>query len=216
MAIFFPTANNIRFMKALLMSDWEMGSGHASEAIAALSGFRSHAALLNALDRMPGHTVYEADFDAFEGRALGLGYDRNSIEYLRLIFTSLEWPEPVWRLLKKNEANARSAWFYECERRNVPFILVSKATKYYTVIWDHASMPLEYDVLVRQAQRGSLGQTLFRTYQSIARGREPKSFFEGSCVVGEVTGLSESSARQIANAFAMLLYPGNLQMENAA
>ena len=216
MAIFLPTVNNIRFLKALLMRDWGMRSGHSSEVIAALCGFRSHAALLAVRSRMPDHTIYDADFDAFEARAIGLEYDRNSVEYLRLIFTSLDWPEPVWRLMKNNAVNMRNAWFYECERRGVPFIVISKAAKYYTVTWDHVSAPSEYDALLRQTPQRNLGRTLFRTYQSIARGLEPKSFFEGSDAVGKVTGLSASSARQIANAFAMLLYPGNLKMANAA
>jgi len=61
-----------------------------------------------------------------------------------------------------------------------------------------------------------MGQILFRAYQLIAAGVEPKSFFEGSAFVGNVTGLSESSARQIANSLALKLFPGNVQSALAA
>ena len=44
MAILLPTSENIRLLKATLMGDFEMRSAHASEAIAALIGFRSNAA----------------------------------------------------------------------------------------------------------------------------------------------------------------------------
>ena len=85
-----------------------------------------------------------------------------------------------------------------------------------SVHWDHISLDSTYDQMVRQTADGELGQVMFRTYQLIACGLEPKSFFEGSAFVGEVTGLSEPGARQVANAYAALLFPGNLQSALAA
>lgn len=216
MAILLPTSANIRLLKTTLMGDFEMRSAHATEAIAALIGFRSNSAYLATSNHLPDVTVYEADFDAFEDRAAHLGYDRTSSEFLRFIFKGIKWPDRAWRLFNKRDSAARDAWFYECQRRQIPFLHISKATKYYSVHWDHISLNSEYDQMVRQSPEGDIGKVLFRTYQLIAAGVEPMSFFDGSALVGDVTGLSESCARQIANSFALRLFPGNVQSALAA
>lgn len=216
MAILLPTSANIRFLKAILMGDFEMRSAHATEAIAALIGFRSNLAYQTASNNRPDVTVYDANFDAFEYRAAHLGYDRMSTEYLRFIFNAIKWPDSAWRLFDKKNSAGRDAWFYECQRRKIPFIHISRSTKYCTVHWDHISLDSEYDQMVRKSGDGDMGQILFRAYQLIAAGVEPKSFFEGSAFVGNVTGLSESSARQIANSLALKLFPGNVQSALAA
>lgn len=216
MAILLPTPENIRWLKFILMGDFEMRSAHATEAIASLIGFRSNASFLTTSNNLPDVTVYEVDFDAFEDRAAHLGYDRTSSEWLSFIYRGIDWPEPAWRLFKKRDAAARGAWFYECQRRKIPFLYISKATKYFSVHWDHMSLDFEYDQMVRRTEEGDIGRVLFRTYQMIAYDAEPKSSFQGSASVGCVTGLSEPCARQIANAFARLLFPGNIQSALAA
>lgn len=216
MAILLPTSENVRLLKTILMGDFEMRSAHATEAIAALMRFRSNASFLASSNHLPEATVYEVDFDTFEDRAAQLGYDRTTSEYLRFIYKGIDWPEPAWRLFKNRDAAARDAWFYECQRRKIPFLHISKTTKYHAVHWDHISLDPEYDRMVRKTAEGDLGRVLFRAYQLIASGLEPNSFFEGSALVGEVTGLSGSSARQLANMFAILLFPGNLQSAEVA
>ena len=216
MAILLPTSANIRLLKTVLMGDFDMRSAHATEAIAALIGFRSNLAYLTASNHRSDVTVYDANFDAFEDRAAHLGYDRISSEHLRFIFNGIKWPDPAWRLFDKRDSAGRDAWFYECQRRKIPFLHISSTTKYCTVHWDHISLDSEYDQMVRKYGDGDMGQILFRTYQLIAAGVEPKSFFEGSAFVGNVTGLSESSARQIANSLALKLFPGNVQSALAA
>jgi hypothetical protein len=216
MAVLLPTSKNIRLLKSILMCDFEMRSAHATEAIAALIGFSSNTSFSALSNQLPDVTVYEVNFEAFESRAAQLGYDRTSSEHLRFIYNGIDWPEPVWRLFKKRDSVARDAWFYECERRKIPLLHIAKATKYCTVYWDHMSLDSEYDQKVQQSADGKMGRALFRTYQLIASGVEPRSYFEGSGLVGHVTGLSESSARQIANAFAILIFPGNLQPAEAA
>ncbi|WP_020997454.1 MULTISPECIES: hypothetical protein [Sphingomonadaceae] len=216
MAILLPTSANIRLLKTVLMGDFDMRSAHATEAIAALIGFRSNLAYLTASNHWSDATVYDANFDAFEDRAAHLGYDRTSSEHFRFIFNGIKWPDPAWGLFDKRDSAGRDAWFYECQRRKIPFLHISRAKTYCTVHWDHISLDSEYDQMVRQAADGDIGTILFRTYQLIAAGVEPKSFFEGSALVGSVTGLSESSARQIANSFALRLFPGNVQSALAA
>lgn len=212
MAILLPTSANVRLLKTTLMGDFEMRSAHATEAIAALIGFRSNSAYLASSNHLPDATVYEADFDAFEDRSVHLGYDRTSSEYLRSIFKAIEWPDPAWRLSNKRDSKARDAWFYVCQQRKIPFLHISRGTRYCSVHWDHITLDSEYDRMVRNAAEGDVGRVLFRTYQLIAAGFEPKSFFNGSALVGNVTGLSESCACQIANSFALRLFPGNVEL----
>lgn len=211
MAILLPTSENIRLLKTILMGDFEMRSAHATEAIASLLGFQSNAAYLSTSNRLPNVTVYEADFDAFERRTAQLGYDGATSEFLLYIFKGIKWPDPVWNMFEKRDTAARDSWFYQCERRKIPFLHISKATKYFSVHWDHISLDSEYDEMVRRSFDEDMGKNLFRTYQLISAGLEPKSFFDGSALVGSVTGLSESCARQIANAFALRLFPGNVR-----
>lgn len=211
MAIFLPNHHNIRFLKSVLRNDFGMRSAHATEAIASLLGFRSHASFLAAGSQLTDVTAFNVDFEAFEERAAQLGYEETSSEYLHMIFKDIAWPEPAWKFFDKRDAKGRDTWFFECKKRAIPFLHIAKARKYCTVEWDHITMDSDYDQMVRKAGDGDMGQVLFKTYQFIALGAEPKSFFSGSSMVGNVKGLSDGSARQIANAFAMLLFPGNLQ-----
>lgn len=211
MAILMPTPANIRFLKAILMDDFEMGSAHSSEAIAALLGFRTNASYLTGTKGAQYATVYEADFDQFEKRSIRLGYDKSSAEYLRFIFVGLTWPDSIWKLIDKRDYYTKNSWFNQCQLRDIPFLYVSKARKYYSVHWDHVSAGSDYDEHMRRAGEGEIRKALFRAYQLIAAGVDPKSFFEGGAYVGDVTGLSAISARQIANAFALLLFPGNVR-----
>ncbi len=216
MAVFLPTQNNVRFLKPILMDAFEMRSSHATEAIAALIGYRSNASFLASSNHLTDATVFEVFFDEFEARCAHLGYDRSSSEYLRSNFRGINWPDAVWKTFKRRDKAAIDAWFYECQERRIPFIYIDKARKYCAVHWDHITLDRQYDQMVRQNSSGDLGEVIFRTYQLIAAGKEPKSLFYGSAFVGDVSGLSESSARQIANAFARLLFPGNVQPAVAA
>lgn len=210
MVIFLPAPRNIRLLKSILMDDFALRSAHASEAIAALIGFGSHAALKARGGAAVHARVYETDFAAFETRAARVGYPEAACEHLRTIYGEIEWPDPAWKLIGKRNLGDSDAWFAECQRRKIPFLYVAKARKYCSVHWDHVSMDTSYDADIHHAYKDELGEILFRTYRLITAGAEPKSRFDGSASVGEITGLSYASARQIANAFAALLFPGNL------
>lgn len=216
MAILLPTLANVRVLKTVLMGDFEMRSAHATEALAALMGFRSNSAYMATSNHRPDVTVYEVDFDAFEERVSDLGYDKMSAEYLRLVFKGINWADPVWRLFGQGDSSAQDTWFYECQRRKIPSLYIVKTSRHCSVHWDHISVDSEYDQMVSQAAEGEMGRVLFRTYQLIASDAESESFFDGSALVGKVTGLTESSARQIANSFALRLFPGNLRSAIAA
>jgi len=216
MAIFLPTEPNIHALKSILMKDFGLKSAHASEGIAALLGFGSYAAFLRLFCSSSEQPVFDVDFDNFERRTTHLGYDANSSEYLRLRYAKISWPEPIWRIFKRRDQYLKNKWFEECKSRNLPFLRISKATKYFTFEWDHMSTDSKYDGLVERSLGGDLVQTMFKNYQMITHGVDPKSYFCGSALVGEVTGLSELSARQIANVFAKLLVPGNLKSAERA
>ncbi|MEO0462826.1 MAG: hypothetical protein AAF127_06825 [Pseudomonadota bacterium] len=211
MAVLIPSKQNLDFLKSYLMSDFEMKSSHATEALAALSGFNSQSAFLAAAKRLEGSPAYAADFDSFEKRCLSLGYDQTSSEWLRNLFPSLDLPHPAWRLLKKSDQWAREMWFDDCKDRNVPFIVISKARKWCKLEWDHISADSPYDELLRQALGVNHGRDLFRLFQLSGLDQSPRAFFNGNALVGSVQSLLEADARTLANAFARRLFPGNLE-----
>jgi hypothetical protein len=216
MAIFLPSHKNICLLKSILMGDFEMRSAHASEAIAALIGFRSNISFLSAASHLQDVTIYDVDFVRFENRSVHLGYDRGSSEYLRSIFMEIEWPEPAWKLFKKRDIAGINTWFGECQRRKIPFLHVLQTTKYYSIHWDHISAETSYDNMIQKLATVDLGSHLFRSYELNVANAEPKSLFDGSALVGKVTGLSKFGAIQVANAFASLLFPGNVHSALAA
>ncbi|MDJ0978231.1 MAG: hypothetical protein QNI87_06825 [Erythrobacter sp.] len=211
MAVYIPTDQNSRLLKRHLMSDFEMKSSHASEAIAALIGFKSHAAFLSSSTSIGGCRVFVADFEAFEARCLELGYEAGSSEWLRFSFMGLDFPHPAWRVISKSDKVARDDWFYDCEQRNVPFMVIIKARKWCTLEWDHISVEPDYDKLVRQAIGEDHGHVLFRLFQLLTFHSSPRAFFDGNALVGTVKNLTEADARIVGNAFAERIFPGNLE-----
>lgn len=215
MAIFLATEENQNFLKFMLMSDFAMKSAHASEAIAALAGFGSNAAFRAATNSVVGPLAVDADLDRFENRSTSLGYDFESQEYLRLAYSRLAWPHAPWKIVRKSDVAARDAWYFDCERRSAPFIVIEKARKYVTLCWDHVSFGSHYDRRIKGSHSEDLGRIMFRLYQLTCNGVEPKSFFDGSWAVGEIRGLSEPTARCLGNEFFKLLNPGNLPTAGA-
>ena len=68
-------------------------------------------------------------------------------------------------MIDKRDSAARDAWFYECQRRKIPFLHVAKARKHFSVHWDHISLDSDYDQMIRQSADGKMARVLFRTYQ---------------------------------------------------
>lgn len=210
MSIFLATIENQRFLKSILMSDFRMKSAHASESIAALAGFGSHAAFCATASDVQGPLATHADFALFQRRSTSFGYDADAQEYLSLIYSRLDWPHVPWKKIKKNDDAAHESWFYDCEDRGAPFIVIKEARKYCTLIWDHITLDCNYDRRVRELYGDNLGQRMYNLYCMICRGLEFKSLFDGSWAVGKITGLSEAGAKELGNEFFRLLNPGNL------
>lgn len=207
MAILRLTERNLRFLKTLLMSDFEMKSGHCDECIAALCGFKTYASMRNAIKSQEARTANEVTFEGFEQRCLQFSYDRKSNEYLRLIFRNIVWPDLPWIVHKSNDNISADDWYYKCQSSDFPFIRIKEQRKYRTLEWDCITLTSASDQHTREEAGDDLVRRLHSTYQLICRGLDRKSFFDGSAFCGVITGLSESSARQLANSFAVLLAP---------
>ena len=210
MAIFVPSRGNIKFLKSLLMGDFEMKSSHATEAIAALIGFRSNASFRAHVEIHNQMTAFHTDFERFGDRSQALGYEEDSSEHLRDIFTSIDFPDPAWRMIRKADMLERDKWYYSCEARKTPFMVIAKARTLCTLDWDHISMDPSYDELVRETLGENHGRFLFRLFRLAISENSPKALFDGNALVGSVKNLSEADARILANEFAQVIFPGNL------
>lgn len=207
MAIFRITETNLRFFKSLLMSDFEMRSGHCDEAIAALCGFKTYASMRHAIKSREIRSTIEVTFEGFESRCSALSYDQNSSEYLKLIFHSVPWPDASWISYKSQDTFHSDDWYYRCENVEFPFIRIQERRKYRTLEWDCITLTSDSDHHTQGEAGNELVRQMHSTFQLICRGVEQKSYFDGSAFCGEITGLSQYSARQLANLYTAKLAP---------
>lgn len=210
MALFYATDKNVHLLKTLLMHDYGMSSSHASEAIAALAGFSTHSAFKTSARSQIYPLASEANFTSFVQRASKMGCNQDDSEHLSVDFAYLDWPDRLWRALPKTNKNAAEHWFNDSKKQNIPYLLIEQSRKYCTFSWDHITMDSSYDERLLSSYGHELGKRFFRFYQLVSGPMDKKSFFSGSGMVGDITGLSASTARQIANEFAKVLCPGNL------
>jgi hypothetical protein len=210
MSILIVSDTNLRFLKSVLMHDYEVKSSHASELIAALCGTKSYAALKEKLKIFQYSPAVRINTEKFEERNVELGYDRSSGEWLRFSFTSLHLPDRPWLMHNTAQKYMRNDWYEHCQRNSIPFITIHKKNKYCYLQWDYISIDTKFEGHLLGEQGDELGRILFRLYKLNAHGNEPKSFFDGTAFCGGVIKLSEISARMIANDFFMELTPWKL------
>lgn len=207
MSILLLSEPNLRVLKNVLMKDYEVRSSHASELIAALSGFKSYAALKSQIGALPFVPAVEINTKRFEDRSVELGYDRGSAEWMHFSFLGLALPDRPWLLHSTVEKHLRDNKFSYCEQRSIPYITIHKKRKYCHFQWDCVTIEKPYDKHARGHDSDELSDLLFRLYKLTARGEEPKSTFKGKAFIGEITNISEYAARQLANEFFMQLTP---------
>lgn len=208
MAVLILSNENLRLLKHILMTDFNIRSGHASEAIAALSGYKSNAAMKTDLKNSHHSPAAKLSFEEFENRLQKLGYDDSfGLDYLRVTYTSIAFPDRPWKTFKRTEQLHRDAWFYECERLSIPFITINRKNKYCTLEWDCISIDPAHDHHLRDNTADELIRIMYRYYQLECGGNEPKSFFYGSAFVGNIKNLSEPCSRRIANTLFLWLTP---------
>jgi hypothetical protein len=210
MSILLLSKPNLRVLKNVLMTDYEVRSSHASELIAALSGCKSYAALKSQLDAFSYAPAVEISTSRFEERSVELGYDRGSAEWMYYSFKSLPLQDRPWLEHTQSQERLRDHSFARCEELSIPYVTIRRKRKYSYLEWDCISINGEHESHVRGQCGDELVKTLFRIYQMAASGREAKSYFDGSAFVGTIDRLSEETARQLANEFFMQLTPWRL------
>ena len=207
MAILRLTKKNLRFLKSLLMSDFEMKSGHSDEVIAALCGFNTSASMRSAIKTQTIRSAIDVTFEEFERRCSDLGYDQNSSEYLKLIFCNLAWPNSPWVSHGSWDKISSDVWYYNCESSEFPFIRIEVRQNHHKLEWDCNRLPGDTDQHTQSEVGDDLVHQMHSAFQLVCRGVDQKSLFDGSAFGGKITGLSEASARQLANQFVTLLAP---------
>lgn len=213
MAILLLTDANLRALKSVLMSDFEMSSSHSSEGIAALIGFKSHSAYLSSAMHGSTNYVAEVDFDAFERRCAELGYDRQSSEWLRYCWRSIPLDTQPWKIIRKGDSAAYERWYAECQRKGTPFIVIEKARTRCKLSWDCAHIGSESFASFRHYEGEDRGRLMYRLFCLIADCDTSGPKFDGSWHVGDIKNLREPTARQIANEFARLLSHANVHLK---
>jgi hypothetical protein len=212
MAIFIMSDENLRVLKNVLMTDFEIRSSHASEGIAALCGFKTNAAMKADIQKHISPVVSRLNFENFEARLQKFGYDDDyALDYLRTVYRYIDFPDKAWGTFKRSQEKLRDDWFYECERKNIPFITINKKIKYCTLEWDCNSLAPQHDKHAIERNGDVLAKRMFHFFQMTSQNIDAKAWFDGSAFVGQIEHLSEASARMIADQFFLLLSPWRLE-----
>lgn len=209
MAVLRLTPANTQFVKRQLrLVHPDIKSSHLTEALAAALGKRTHAALKFTLDHMAVgmEPVARLHLDHWEMRRRDLGYETPSVDQLTAIFRSTDLPDPCWREVRKQNRWAVDEWYFYCSKNNLPDIHLKLARKYVLLDWDCISIEKRCDVGVRGKPSGPIVDTLFATFQRLAKRDPTKATFQGTSFVGTIERLLPETAREIADEFFVLLY----------
>lgn len=211
MAALLLTPDNIQFVKtALRQALPPVKSSHLSEALACSAGYRTHAALIAAMEgALPSRPILaDARSERLSERIAALGYEAQPGVSLDNIVWSPALPVRIWAAFAKGDTAANNRWFYECQRRDIPNLYIERRRKYVELNWDCISIDPRGEEHV-QGERGTeLVKAMFRTYQSVASRIPGKSLFAGTCFVGTVDNLDPELACELADRlFAMLYEP---------
>ena len=181
-----------------------VGSSHLSEALAALLGQRTHAALRAALTASaPSPLMVEPENGRFLERLRSLGYAALDVKMTPVAVACANLPTPAWREFRKSDLSGRNTWFRSCEQRCVPYICVTTRRKLASVDWDWISVdPRQDGKLVRLGERHVVNR-MFAAFRE--RAAPSNALFEGSAFVGNVDGLTFEAARAIADKIALIL-----------
>lgn len=209
MPVFFLTPQNCSFAKRALRARLlQVKSSHLSEALATALGFRTHAALLAAMNHWGGErpALVQVDPTQLSRRLQDLGYRPIDPSDLVEIVRMPDLPVAAWREFRNRDLAANGIWFRECQRRDIPNVCIRLRTKYAELSWDCISIDPRNEGHVRNERASDLVEVMFKRYQAFARGNCPKSEFFGSAFAGTVDRLSPSVARDIADDFFSRLY----------
>lgn len=187
----------------------EVRSAHLTEALAAAMGYRTHAALLAAIEADFGRPPDLADClqSRFVERLDQLGYGGIAAEELDAIVRGDAIPERPYAEFRSGDVDANNRQFYACERGNRPMITLTMARTYVKLNWDCITTTSDHDgYLIGDDNGGTFGQDLFRQFQEHARGAPGKPMFTGGAFVGWIEKLLPDTARNLAEAYYRKLY----------
>lgn len=201
------TADNLAFVKAALRNAYPSAkSSFLSEALANSLGWHTHAALLASLRQInsaPAPAIH-LDERRFIERLAQLNCSVAGPEPLCEIPRRPQLPNPIWRIFRDGDIPNTNIWFRECQRRNIPYVYISKRRKYVRVEWDCISIDNRHDEAINGEGSRTLLSVMYERFQKLARPR--KAFFEGSAFVGHIDTLFPAAAHDIADELFVLLY----------
>lgn len=203
------TRGNLDFVKHGLRAHYpSIKSSHLSEALAAACGFRANISMVASLKEMDRErpNLIDIDNNRFSARLGVLGHQLADHRSLSHLVRSEALPERNWVFNKGKDALPLNRWYWECQRRDVPYIHVTPRRKYARVNWDCISLDKKHDDVIRKNDGREFVQHMFRTFQAIAKVGAKKAKFDGSAFVGEIEDVPISIAPTMADAIYRVLY----------
>jgi hypothetical protein len=209
MAALRLTPANLTVVKRTLRRELpSIKSTHLTEAIAAALGFRTHAALLTAVERAGPGSEPIANFDAARAteRLSELSYTASVAALTTAVAKRSELPDPCWRQSHGNDSVTQNAWFHECKGLRLPYVVVKVARKYATLEWDCITVDANCDESVRGDKSRELVSEMFSLFQQHCVAETGQPMFEGSAFVGSIERLLPETACALADEFFGRLY----------
>ena len=122
-------------------------SAHLSEAIAAACGFRTNIAMVASLRVQKAHRPDLVEFDErlLDSRLRELGGSSITGTTPSNFVGSLELPDRIWARCKDKDISSKNLWFRECERLDIPYVVVSTRRTLADVRWDCISLNPRHD-----------------------------------------------------------------------
>ena len=212
------TRSNIGYVKRCLRPVYrEVRSAHLSEAIATACGFRTNIAMVTRLRVQNPHRPDLAEFDEgrldFRLRELG----ESAIKGIRPdnLVGSLELPDRIWARCKDKDIPSKDLWFRECQRLDIPYVVVSTRRALADVIWDCIALNIRHDAVLASKNSRPV-QRMFERFQAIAGDKPGKPIFDGTSFVGTIRRVPMQMAPQLADAVFRILYDCVLEGEREA
>jgi len=208
MALLALTDENLAYLKHALRSAYpEVKSSHRAEALAAACGFRTNISALSSLkDGSPGWPyLVDVSSDRFSARLSELGYSGIDGSQIPELVRSSDMPDRIWISCKAGDRRRLDAWFYECQRRDIPFLYVALRRKYANIDWDCISTDNRHDDVTRKENSSELVRIMFNAFQFFVHGRAKKAMFDASSFVGGIKDVPIAMVPELADAMFRIL-----------
>jgi hypothetical protein len=207
MALLLLAPENIEHAKSAMRNVFpHVKAAHRAEALAASLSFRTYASLLAAIGPSdPNRLPRFVDLNKLSARLAELGYQAIDPALVVQIARSPTMPFRPWIEFRNGDLQSNNRWFYECQRRNLPLITLETRTKYIKLNWDRILRDPKYDTHLGEDHGALLARRMFVRFQSLARQSPGKPMFDGSSFVGSVENLILDIARDLADAFFVML-----------